>query len=158
MENCQGMLWWDINKKVYYYVEKSCLNISTKKLVDGRKDLYSDSRRQTSDFIQVEIYFDSVQFSHSIISDSLWPHESQHARPPCPSPTPGVYSNSCPSSQWCHPAILSLVIPFSSCPQSLPASGSFPVSQHHSSKVSILWPSALFTVQLSLPYMILEKP
>ena len=63
------------------------------------------------------------------MSDSLWPHESQHARPPCPSPTPGVYSNPCPSSQWCHPAISSSVIPFSSCPQSLPASRSFPMSQ-----------------------------
>ena len=63
------------------------------------------------------------------MSDSLWPHESQHTRPPCPSPTPGVYSNSCPSSQWCHPAILSSVVPFSSCPQSFPASGSFPVSK-----------------------------
>ena len=71
----------------------------------------------------------SVQFSHSVLSDSLQPHELQHARPPCPSPTPGVYSNSCPSSQWCHPAISSSVIPFSSCPQSLPASGSFPMSQ-----------------------------
>ena len=69
------------------------------------------------------------QFSHSVVSDSLWPHESQHARPPCPSPTPGAYSDSCPSSQWCHPAISSSVIPFSSCPQSLPASGSFPMSQ-----------------------------
>ena len=64
------------------------------------------------------------------MSDSLRPHESQHARPLCPSPTPGVYSNSCPSSRWCHPAISSSVIPFSSCPQSLPASGSFPMSQH----------------------------
>ena len=69
----------------------------------------------------------SVQFSRSVVSDSLQPHESQHARPPCPSPTPGVYSNSCPSSQWCHPAISASVIPFSSCPQSLPASGSFPM-------------------------------
>ena len=65
------------------------------------------------------------QFSLSVVSDSLWPHESQHARPPCPSPTPGVHSNSCPSSQWCHPAVSSSVVPFSSCPQSLPASGSF---------------------------------
>ena len=71
----------------------------------------------------------SVQFSHSVVSDSLQPHESQHARPPCPSPPPGVYSNSCPSSGWCHPAISSSVVPFSSCPQSLPASGSFPMSQ-----------------------------
>ena len=71
----------------------------------------------------------SVQFSHSVVSDSLWPHESQHARPPCPSPAPEVYSNSCPLSQWCPPAISSSVDPFSSCPQSLPASGSFPMSQ-----------------------------
>ena len=71
----------------------------------------------------------SVQFSCSVVSNYLWPHESQHARPPCPSPTPRVYSNSCPSSRWCHPAISSSVIPFSSCPQSLPASGSFPTSQ-----------------------------
>ena len=69
------------------------------------------------------------QFSHSVVSDSLWPLESQHARPPCPSPTPGVYPNSCPSSWWCHPAISSSVVPFSSCPQSLPASESFPMSQ-----------------------------
>ena len=141
----------------------------------------------------------SVQFSRSVESDSLQPHESQYARPPCPSPTPGVYSNSCPSSQWCHPAISSSVVPFS-CPQSLPASGSFPMSQlfawggqntgvsasasippmntqdwsplrwtgwislqykglsrvflqHHSSKASVLWHSAFFTVQLSHPYM-----
>ena len=73
--------------------------------------------------------FSSVQFSHSVVSDSLQPHESQHARLPCPSPIPGVYPNSCPSSWWCHPAISSSVIPFSSCPQSLPASGSFPMSQ-----------------------------
>ena len=71
----------------------------------------------------------SVQFSHSVMTDSLRPHESQHARPPCPSPTPGVHSDSRPSSQWCHPAISSSVIPFSSCPRSLPASESFPVSQ-----------------------------
>ena len=73
----------------------------------------------------------SVQFSRSVVSDSLRPHESQHARPPCPSPTPGVYSNSCPLSWWCHPAILFSVGPFFSCPQSLPASGSFPMRQLH---------------------------
>ena len=71
----------------------------------------------------------SVQLSLSIMSDSLRPHEPQHSRPPCPSPTPGVYSNSCPSSWWCHPAISSSVVPFSSCSQSLPASGSFPMNQ-----------------------------
>ena len=74
-------------------------------------------------------YFSSVQFSCSVVSDYLQPHESQHARPPCPTSTPRVYSNSCPLSWWCHPAIPSSVIPFSSCPQSLPASGSFPKSQ-----------------------------
>ena len=69
------------------------------------------------------------QFSHSVVSDFLRPHELQHTRPPCPSPTPGVYPNSCPSSRWCHPALSSSVILFSSCPQSLPASGSFLMSQ-----------------------------
>ena len=67
--------------------------------------------------------------AQSLVSDSLQPHELQHARPPCPSPTPGVHSDSCLSSQWCHPTISSSVVPFSSCPQSLPASESFPMSQ-----------------------------
>ena len=75
----------------------------------------------------------SVQFSHSVVSDSSQPHEPQHARVPCPSPTPGVYPNPCPSSRWCHPTISSSVIPFSSCPQSFPASGSFPMSQFFAS-------------------------
>ena len=145
----------------------------------------------------------SVQFSCSVVSVSLRPHESQHARPPCPSPTPGIHSNSCLSSWWCHPAISSSVVPFSSCPQSHPAlesfqwvnslhevakywSFSFSISpskeqpglisfrmdwmdllavqgilkslfQQHSSKVSILWHSAFFTVQLSHPYMTTGK-
>ena len=73
--------------------------------------------------------FSPVQFSHSVMSESLRPHELQHSRPPCPSPTPRVHSNSSPSSRWCHPAISSSVIPFSSCPQPLPASESFPMSQ-----------------------------
>jgi len=71
----------------------------------------------------------SVQFSHSVRSDFQWPHESQHARAPCPSPAPGVHSDSRPSSQLCHPAISSSVVPFSSCPQSLPATESFPMGQ-----------------------------
>ena len=71
----------------------------------------------------------SVQFSRSVVSDSLGPRELQHSRPPCPSPTPGVHSNSHPSSRWCHPAISPSVVPLSSCPQSLPASESFPMSQ-----------------------------
>ena len=139
----------------------------------------------------------SPQLSRSVVSYSLQPNKLQHARPPCPSTTPRVHPNSCPSSRWCHPAISSSVVPFSSCPQSLPASGSFPMSQlftwggqsfslsispsnehpglvsfrmnwldilavqgtlksilkHHSSKASILWHSAIFTVQLSHSYM-----
>ena len=71
----------------------------------------------------------SVQFSRSVLSDSLWPHESQHARPPCPSPTPRVHPNPWPLSRWCHPTISSSVVPFSSCPQSFPASRSFLMSQ-----------------------------
>ena len=138
----------------------------------------------------VHLTFRSDQISCSVVSDSLQPHESQHGRPPCPTPTPGVHSDSHPSSQWCHPAISSSGVPFSSCPQSLPALESFPMSQlfawggqstgvsalasflpkksqgwspsewtgwsllqHHTSKASILWRSAFFTVQLSHPYM-----
>ena len=70
-----------------------------------------------------------VQFSSSVVSDSLWPREPQHARPPCPSPTPRVHPKPCPLSQWCHPTISSSVVPFSSCLQSFPASGSFQMSQ-----------------------------
>ena len=80
-------------------------------------------------FTGIDVQFSSVQFSRSVVSDSLRPHESQHARPPCPSPSPGVHSNSRPSSRWCDPAISSSVVPFSSCPQYLPASESFPMSQ-----------------------------
>ena len=97
--------------------------------------------------------FISVQFSCSVVSDSLQPHESQHARPPCPSPAPGVHSDSRPSSQWCHPAISSSVVPFSSCPQSLPASGSFPMSQLFSSGGQSIRDSASASV---LPMDILD--
>ena len=79
------------------------------------------------------IIISSVQFSHSVVSDSLWPHEPQHARPPCPSPTPRVHLNPCPSSRWCHPTISSSIVPFLSCPQSFPASGSFQMSQFFTS-------------------------
>ena len=89
---------------------------------DFRKQMLVRMCRKGNQFL-------SVQFSRSVVSDSLRPHESQHARPPCPSPTPGVHSDSRPSSQWCHPAISSSVVPSSSCPQSLPASESFPMSQ-----------------------------
>ena len=79
--------------------------------------------------IYYEMIFSSVQFSRSIVSDSLRPHVLQHTRPPCPSPIPGVHSDSRPLSQWCHPAISSSVVPFSSCSQSLPPTKSFPMSQ-----------------------------
>ena len=85
----------------------------------------------------------SVQFGHSVVSNSLRPHEPQHARPPCPSLTPGVHPNPCPSSQWCHPTISSSVIPFSSCLQSFPASGSFPMSQLFTSGGQSIGVSAL---------------
>ena len=89
-------------------------------------------------FVMVQIVgsvikFSSVQLSHSVVSNSLQPHGLQHARPPCPSPTPEVYSNSCPLSQWCHPTISSSVVPFLSCLQSFPASGSFQMSQFFAS-------------------------
>ena len=90
----------------------------------------------------------SVQFNRSVVSDSLQPHGLQHARPPCPSPTPGVHPNPCPSSRWCHPTISSSVIPFSASPQSFPASGSFQMRQLFASggrsigvsaSTSVLW-------------------
>ena len=83
--------------------------------------------------ILVSIIISSVEFSHSVMSDSLWPHGLQKARPPCPSPTPRVYSNSCPLSQWCHSTILSSIVPFSSHLQSFPASGSLQMSQFFAS-------------------------
>ena len=94
----------------------------------GGKTLWEHSKRMTICKAQKQV-FSSVQFSCSVVSDALQPRESQHARPPCPSPTLGVHPNPCPLSWWCHPAISSSVIPFSSCPQSFPASGSFQMSQ-----------------------------
>ena len=92
------------------------------------------------------IHYWSVQSSCSVVSDSLRPHEPQHARPPCPSPTPGVHPNSCPLSQWCYPTISSSVVPFSSCPQSFLASGSFPMSQLFTSGSQSIGVSALTSV------------
>ena len=101
--------------------------------------------------IQFSVYrsfasFSSVQFSGSVVSDSLWPHEPQHARPPCPLPTPGIHPNSCPSIRWCHPTISSSVVPFSSCPQSFPASESFPVSPLFTAGGQIIGVSASMSV------------
>ena len=94
------------------------------------------------------VWFSSVQFSHSVVSDSLWFHEPQHSRPPCPSPTPGVHPNSCPLSWRCHPTISFSVIPFSSCPQSFPSSRSFQVSQFFTSGGQSIGVSASTSVLL----------
>ena len=92
-----------------------------------------DSYKGTNPIHEEATLLTSVQFSRSVVSDSLWPHGLKHARLPCPSPTSGACSNSCPSSQWCHPTISSSVVPFSSCLQSFPVSGSFPMSQFFTS-------------------------
>ena len=91
--------------------------------------LKSVRKKRISDYRLSSYIFSLVKFSRSVMSDSLWPHEPQHTRPPCPSPTPGVRPNPRPLSRWCHPTISSSVVPFSSCPQSFPASGPFPMSQ-----------------------------
>ena len=91
------------------------------------KDACSLEEKQPRQYMKRQRH--SVQFSRSVMSDSLWPHEPQHARPPCLSPTPWVHPNPCPLSWWCHPTILSSVVPFSSCPLSFPGSGSFQMSQ-----------------------------
>ena len=95
---------------------------------DAVKEWRQKKKRVAEDEMVRKHHFSSVQFSRSVVSNSLQPHEPQHTRPPCSSPTTGVYPNSCPLSPWCHPTISSSVIPFSSCPQSFPASGSFPMS------------------------------
>ena len=104
------------------HLEKSVRESLSDKVALGKGSERSEGER-------VGNRFSSVQFSRSVVSDSLQPHESQHTRPPCPSPTPGVYPNPCPLSGWCHPTILSSVVPLSSCPQSFPASGFFQMSQ-----------------------------
>ena len=121
---------------------------------------------------KIKCFTSSVQFSRSVVADSLRPHEPQHTRPPWPSPTPGVYPKSHPLSQWCHPTISSYVISFSSCPQSFPASGSFPMSQLFASggqsigvlaSTSVLpmntqdWSSLGWTGQISLQSMGLSR-
>ena len=108
--------------KELFFFQLCCLCTFVKKSLDCKyKGLFLNSHSYSIDF--------SVQFSHSVMSDSLQPHESLHTRRPCLSPTPGVHPNSCPSNLWCHPAISSLSSLFSSCPKSLPVSRSFPMSQ-----------------------------
>ena len=114
-----------ISISLYYLIAYIRIDIY-KKVRNGQRQKCSTSEEWGSlTYLNVS----SVQFSRSVMSDSLQPHGSQHTRPPCPPLTPGVYSNSCPSSWWCHTTISSSVVHFSSCPQSLPASGSFPMSQ-----------------------------
>ena len=93
----------------------------------------ADLKLLSLNFSSSDAHSTSVQFRSSVVSNFLWPHGLQHARPPCPPPTPGAYSNSCPLSQWCHPTISSSVVPFSFCLQSFPASGSFQMSQFFTS-------------------------
>ena len=102
-------------------------------------------RQQKWNILSVET-FKSVQFSRSVMSDSLQPHGPQHTRPPCPSPTPGVYSNTCPLSRWCHPTISSSVVPFSSSLQSFQASGSFQMTQFFASSGQTIGVSVLASV------------
>ena len=118
------------SQPLYFFWRKCVLSkLLVKKIAEGTISLPSEDATPLilcgSTYLRVQF----SSFSRSVVSDSLRPYESQHARPPCPSPTPGVHSDSRPSSQWCHPAISSSVVPFSSCPQSLPASESFPMSQ-----------------------------
>ena len=119
----------------YPHIFKSGDNLVTSKWKDSIR-CRANSHRIKPDFCfkppsvtGTRSYSLSLQFSRSVVSDGLWPHGLQYTRPPCPSPTPGACSNSRPSSQWCHAAISSSVVSFSSCLQSFPASGSFPVSQ-----------------------------
>ena len=107
---------------------ESLIRLNTEEEFGFNQYLFSKSDDQIGGIVLAE-YSCSVQMSHSVLSDSLRPHGLQHASSPCPSPTSGVCSNICPLSRWCHPTISSAVIPFSSCPQSFPASGSFQMSQ-----------------------------
>ena len=116
------------NRYICGWVGMTHYNISGRQLAaSGKASLFWISPTETFPTER------SVQFSRSVMSDSLWPHRLQHIRLPCPSPTPRAYSNSCPSSQWCHPLISSSIVPFSSCLQSFPASGSFQMSQFFAS-------------------------
>ena len=132
---------WNNWQRINFQIYKQLIQVNTRKTNYPIKKWAKDLNRHLSKDIWMAnkymkkcstsliIQVNSVQFSRSVVSDSLWPHELQHTRPPCPSLTPRVHSNSCPCSQWCHPAISSSVVPFSSCPQSLPESESFPMSQ-----------------------------
>ena len=111
----------------------SCLALNLSQFLRSSSNIWDTRSQERLPNVEHRICLHSVQFSRSVMSDSLRPHGLQHTRPPCPSPTPGVYLNSCALSRWCHPTISSSVVPFSSCLQSFPASGSFQVSQFFTS-------------------------
>ena len=118
---------WDI---VHLRTKNFTIHMETQKTPNNQSSLEKEEWSWRNQPSWLHLTQDSVQFSSVAQScPTLWPHESQHTRPHCPSPTPRVHPNSCASSQWCYPAISSSVVPFSSCPQSLPASESFPMSQ-----------------------------
>ena len=124
--NTAAETYWIINEIFLYLTKFLPLGIE---LTCSQISIYLFNKKDHSKIFTKTKLHHSVQFSLSVVSNSFWPRESQHSRPPCPSPIPGVYPNSCPLSRWCHLTISSSVVPFSSCPQSLPASGSFPMSQ-----------------------------
>ena len=128
-DNYSTILWWFLP---YMHVLSPNPSLTSLPIHSSRLS-QSTAFGFPASYIRLPLREASVQPSHSVVSDSLRPHCLQHARPPCPSPTPGVYSNSCPLSRWCHPTISSSVIPFSSRRQSFPASGSFPTSQFFAS-------------------------
>ena len=127
--------WMDINLISYFLLCRPFCVYSTIFVLFSYCIYYYKQYRQGHCWLKKNAQWELslFQFSHSVVSDSLRPHGLQHSRPPCSSPTPGVYSNSCLLSRWCHPAISSSVVPFSSCLQSFPASGSFPRSQFFTS-------------------------
>ena len=193
--SCPMSQWYHTTIPCLWPPSSLALNLS--QLQDPMSQLFR------SDGQSIGVCISSFQFSSSVKCESLWPHGQQHTRLPCPLPTPELCSNACASSQWCHPTISSSRIPFSSCLQSFPATGSFVLNQfftsggesigasawesvlpmniqdwlplrvtdlisaiqgilksllqHHSSKASILWLSAVFMVQLSHPYMTNRK-
>ena len=124
-------MWWSHGSLIFTSTCFFCFVFNWQGYIqETHKLVWSSKWTMTSAFLYFyKLYMLSVQFSHSVMSDSLRLHEPQHARPPYPSPTARVYTNPCPLSQWCHPTISSSVIPFSSCPQSFPASRSFQMSQ-----------------------------
>ena len=121
----------EMRKRLPYFQVEEVLSVSWQSLTKstGWENLGSIYLAQPYTEAPFNMTLSLVQFSHSVVSDSLWPHELQHTRPPCPSPTPRVHPNPRPLCQWCHPTISSSVVPFSSCPQSFPASGTFQMSQ-----------------------------